>query len=385
MKPPRAPTLVGMAVGLVAALLVLGYASMQRTQVLPAMLSDEGGRIQAVVMQYATGSQFVAPVFQQYLGYQSADVKVYFACPGPEDFAEIRKLVGPVACQILPVYTGHVITAWSRDRWVALHSPVSNLVTLLSPKGENGQEDWPARAGDSKVGEDLANAFPAVFAAQRSGLFFDGGDFLADGSIVFVTRAVLDRNLQHTVTTRDSLLQALAHDLRLRPVLLDSGPQHHAGMFMMSAGADPQAPPNGSSRRVMVVADPSLGQRYYPRSPEADAAFTDGPDFSLETQKKYDAVAEVCGQNGYRVVRIPVVPARAGKMYLTYVNVILDRTGAGKPVVYMPTYARQEKLNRAATEVWQTLGYEVRPIDCTAVWQAGGTLHCLVNVFQRER
>ena len=30
-----------------------------------------------------------------------------------------------------------------------------------------------------------------------------------------------------------------------------------------------------------------------------------------------------------------------------------------------------------------SLGYEVRPIDCTTVWQRGGTLHCLVNVLGR--
>jgi hypothetical protein len=243
-----------------------------------------------------------------------------------------------------------------------------------------GADIWPQRAGDSKIGEDLARVLPDIFTAKRSELFFDGGDYLADAGNVFVTRNVLDRNLQHTVTTRDNLLLAIAHDIHLNPILMDDGPLHHAGMFMMSAGADPQNP----KQRIMMVADPSLGQKYYAASAETDAIFTGGPDFSAETQTKFDAVAALCRQNNYRVVRIPVVPAKAGKMYMTYVNVILDRTPAGKPLVYMSSFGGQEALNHAAAAVWSSVGYEVRPIDCSTVWDKGGTLHCLVNVFQRE-
>ena len=118
-------------------------------------------------------------------------------------------------------------------------SPSQNAalpVTLLSPKGEMGADTWPPRAGDMRIGEDLARAFPAEFHARRSDLFFDGGDFLADGPLVFATRALVERNLQHTVTTREHLTQAIAHDLGLTPILLDDGPLHHAGMFMMAAG-----------------------------------------------------------------------------------------------------------------------------------------------------
>jgi len=381
----RAPAVLGAGLGLAAAMLVLGYASMQRAPQLGSpMLSDHGGPIRAVVMQYARGSDFVAPVYRQYLQWQTADFTVYLACPAEADFQELRTLVGPVNCRLVPVYTGHDQTAWSRDRWVALGGGAAQEnpalpVTLLSPKGEMGAESWPPRAGDMHIGADLAQAFPAEFRARRSELFFDGGDFLADGPLVFATRALLERNLQHTVTTRQNLIQAIAHDLNLTPVLLDDGPQHHAGMFMMAAGPDPQ----DAARRVMLVADPSLGQPLYAPNPETDAAFSGGPDFSAQAQRRFDAVAKVCADQGYRVVRIPVIPAAAGKMYITYVNVILDRTPQGRPVVYMSSYGGQEKLNAAAAEVWASLGYEVRPIDCTTVWKLGGTLHCLVNVYRR--
>jgi hypothetical protein len=380
---PRAPAIVGAALGLAAALLVLGYASMQRAGRTTPMLSDFGGPIHAVVMQYAQGSAFVAPVYRQYLQYQSADLTAYIACPNEADFQEISALIGPVPCRLVPVYTGHDQTAWSRDRWVALAGAAPQNatlpVTLLAPKGEMGAESWAPRAGDMHIGEDLARAFPNDFSARRSDLFFDGGDFLADGTVVFVTRELLERNLQHTVISREKLLQAIARDLGLTPVLLDDGPLHHSGMFMMAAGPDPQDP----SRRVMLVADPSLGKPLYAPSTETDAAFSGGPDFSPATQQRYDAVAKICQDQGYRVVRIPVIPAAAGKMYITYVNVIIDRTPQGQPLVYMSTYAGQDQLNTAAAAVWTSLGYQVRPIDCTTVWKLGGTLHCLVNVFRR--
>lgn len=381
MKPRRAPALLGAALGLAAALLVLGYVSLRAPRHDAPMLSDVGGPVRSVVMQYAHGSDFVAPVFRQYLAWQSPDFTAYLACPAQADFDEITTLIGPVKCRLVPLFTGHDQTAWSRDRWVALTAADPKLpVLLLSPKGEMGAENWPPRAGDSHIGEDLARLAPDQFTARRSELFFDGGDFLADSTNVFATRALLERNLQHTVTTRENLLSAIAQDLHLNPILLDQGPAHHAGMFMMCTGPDPQNP----SRRVMLVADPSLAKPLYNASPESDAAFTGGPDFSPETQQRYDFVARACQDSGYRVVRLPVVPAAAGKMYLTYVNVILDRTPAGQPLVYMSTFAGQEKLNAAATAAWQSLGYEVRPIDCTPVWQLGGTLHCLVNVFRRN-
>ncbi|HVX83737.1 MAG TPA: hypothetical protein VH253_02885 [Phycisphaerae bacterium] len=38
----------------------------------------------------------------------------------------------------------------------------------------------------------------------------------------------------------------------------------------------------------------------------------------------------------------------------------------------------------AAAHTWASLGYSVRPIDCSSVWTKGGTLHCLIHVLQRQ-
>jgi len=53
-------------------------------------------------------------------------------------------------------------------------------------------------------------------------------------------------------------------------------------------------------------------------------------------------------------------------------------------IVYLPFYQGVERLNAAARAVWENLGFEVRPIDCTSVYRHFGCLHCLVNVLKRE-
>jgi hypothetical protein len=43
-----------------------------------------------------------------------------------------------------------------------------------------------------------------------------------------------------------------------------------------------------------------------------------------------------------------------------------------------------EPLNAAARKVWESLGYEIRPVDCTSAYRHFGCLHCLVNVLYRS-
>jgi hypothetical protein len=172
----------------------------------------------------------------------------------------------------------------------------------------------------------------------------------------------------------------LASAVKRRVILLEEAPDHHAGMFMASVGG-----------HVMLVGDPKLGRALLPAQFQADnqagsGEFMDlpgGPDFTAATQHLFDAVAEQCAATGYRVVRIPVVPARDGRTYLTYVNVLLDRVGERR-IVYLPYYRGAEALNAAAQAVWEKLGFEVRLVDCTATYRHFGCLHCLVNVLKRS-
>jgi hypothetical protein len=334
---------------------------------------DAGGAIGEVVVHFTRDAgPTVGTAYRDLLSQLPADVTVDVVCPEDEDFRAFTDRVGGVACRVRPVAVRHPVTAWSRDRWVAL-SPAHDgePVRLLLPREEEGAATWPARAGDERVGEDLANAFPDGVRALRSHLFFDGGDFVADERTVLVAEAVLRRNLQRTVGTREELEGVLASRFRRRVVLLHDVPDHHAGMYVMLAGGG-----------VAVVGDPSLALRTLggvPREPLCPC----GDDFSPATQRLFDSCAEQCAAAGFRVVRIPTVAGRDSRTFVTFVNALLDERD-GLRTVYMPSYANAPALTDAAERVWRGLGFAVRRVDCTRVYPEFGTIHCLANVLRRR-
>lgn len=375
----RAGVAIGLAVGLG---IVAATSHVRSTKVASGpVLSECDGHFRELVLQYEPSArEVVARTYRDFLGALEADVTVRVVCPTRAAYTSFLETAGPVRCRLLPIVAGHAMTTWSRDRWVAL-GPATNggPTTLWSPRGESADEIWPARAGDERIGQDIAAAmYPAVFA-RRSDYYFDGGDFLADSENVFVVSRVLPRNIQQTVFSREVFLAALGRELRRHVILLDESPDHHAGMFMASVGG-----------KIMLVGDPGLGGQFTPADAAANAGsgtneFMDlpgGPDFSAETRHRFDAVAAQCAGAGYRVVRIPVVPARDQKTYLTYVNVLMDRQGSRR-IVYLPFYRGCERLNAAGRAVWEKLGFEVRPVDCTDTYRHYGCLHCLVNVLER--
>lgn len=336
------------------------------------MLSECDGSIREIVIQYVAGADMVVPVYRDFLSQLPADVQVDVVCPDQTSFDELRERLHEIDCALHPILTGHAMTAWSRDRWVALTpNHPGDSITLLTPKEESAADVWPARAGDERIAFDLANQLAPRIVASRSPLAFDGGDLLADSNSVFVTGALIHRNVGVTVSNRAQLLAELRSELRRNIVLLDDCPDHHAGMFMMAV-AD----------HTMLIADPSLAALYGQLDSASFPALPGGPDLSDKTRQKLNAIAAQCQALGYKVVRIPTLPANDGKTYLTYVNVITDLR-AGRRIVYLPIYRGAESLNDAAERVWREIGYEVHPVDCTSTYTFFGNLHCLVNVLRR--
>jgi hypothetical protein len=369
--------LIGVALGLVGAALVLGLAGPLLTNNVATglMLSDCDGPLRELVIHYTPeAAPITGPLLAEFLRQLPAEVVVHVVCPDRAAFDDLSGRVGTHSCRLSPVIVGHEITGWSRDRWLAMApTKPGGRQVLVSPRGERGSDVWPARRGDERVGDDLARDPSCDVTSVRHELFFDGGDFAADNETVFVAPALLARNLHQTVQSRGELLSRLQGLLKRRFLLLEDAPDHHAGMFMMPVG-----------HRTVVVGDPAAGRRLWeamePR--QAAACFPQTPDFSEATQTRFDNVARQCAAAGYRVVRIPLVPGADRRTYLTYVNVILDERGS-RPTVYMPTYRGAETLKEAARQVWQGLGYQVHTVDATAAMPYFGSLHCLVNVMRR--
>ena len=372
--------LLGVVLGLIASAGILsvyegGVQRVPRCDSGP-LLSECDGRLREVVLHYtAEAAEVVVPTYHDFLRQLPANVTVDVVCPDKHTYDDLLARVGPTACCLSPVIVDHTITSWSRDRWLALGAFKEQTSVLLCPRNEDGAAVWPARAGDQRVADDLVATRRKHVSSLRSDLYFDGGDFTADNETVFVRPAVLFRNLQRTVHTRDELIENLAALLKRRVVLLETAPDHHAAMYML---------PTGGHR--VLVGDPRMARRVL-AEPSALATLQDylpgGPDFSETTAVRFDAVARQCQETGYRVVRIPVVPGVDGRTFITYVNAILDQRD-GRRIVYMPVFRSAEVLNRAAATVWNEMGYEVRPVACDDCGRNFGTLHCLVNVLRRD-
>ncbi|MBS3821260.1 MAG: hypothetical protein KGY81_05805, partial [Phycisphaerae bacterium] len=272
------------------------------------------------------------------------------------------------APSVRPLIVEHPITCWSRDRWLALSN--GRRTTLLTPAAENGQGSWPRRAGDARVGRDLAAALPEV-AHVRSDLYFDGGDCVADRHTAFITPDVTERNVGLSVRDVDELHHRLQAALKRPVVLLDRAPPYHAGMYMMPAGAG----------RV-VVGDPSLAEGVLDEATLA-ALLPCGVETSVEMQQRFDAVADACRDAGYAVTRMPTIVGTDGRTFLTWVNVIIDQRD-DRRTVYLPVFDGAAPLNAAATAIWESLDCEVRPINCTGSYRHFGSLRCLVSVLKRH-
>ena len=373
---------LGILIGLMGSAVVLsivdghGGRFQDDRSVRGTLASDCDGAIRELVIHYvAAAGDIVVPTYDEFLRQLPEDVTVHVVCPDQADFDDLSARLGAIDCTLSSVIVDHPITPWSRDRWLALATSEDHPATLLlSPRAEMAAAVWPARQGDQQVGGDLALALGARVLARRSELYFDGGDFVADRETAFVTPAVLLRNLQHTVHTREELIARLEEILGRDIVLLREAPDHHAGMYMMAVGD-----------RTVLVGDPAAGERLLEGSPSGTLdgfCHGEGPDFSTETIGRFDAVAEQCQAAGYRVVRIPIIPGRDGRTYLTPLNVILDQRD-GTRIVYMPIFSEVPSLNQAAREVWTELGYEVRPVNCDGCYPHFGSLRCLVNVLRR--
>ena len=345
---------IGVALGLAAALWLLqrGGAAGARGGTL---LSDADGAVRDYVVQYVpAAAPIVTPAYRSFLQQLPAYRTVHVVCPDQAAFDELVAAVGPVKCRLNPILVGHAITCWSRDRWLALDAGDAG-VTVLTPADEEGREVWLSRAGDKRVGQDLAESI-AFVTHRRNRLEFDGGDFVADQETVFITPRVAKRNGATTPEARALLAEEFEWAFGRKAVLLETAPPYHAGMFMMLTG-----------NRTAIVGEPVAGP--IPGSENPDRA-------------PFDAVADRLAEEGYKVHRIKVVPGSDGRTWMTFVNVIIDREGE-KKVVYMPVYRPVPELNNQAEAVWQSLGFTVRRVDCTETYQSFGSLRCLVSVLRR--
>ena len=202
------------------------------------MFPDYGGTVRSVVMQYAAGSQFVLPVYRDYLKWQGTtgtDFTVYMACPEPADFNEIKTSLAAAAghCNLIPVYTHHTMTPWSRDRWVALLGEKDRHASRSSlPKAEQRARRSGPNVPAIRISAMTSPASSPISSAPAAATFtlMAATSSPTAASSSRPALPAFTRNIQHTAATRDELARDISRDLGLNPIFMDDGPDHHAGM-----------------------------------------------------------------------------------------------------------------------------------------------------------
>lgn len=127
---------LGVVLGLVAggAMVVSGGAAGPRAagHEVRRLLSDCDGALDELVIHYVPeAAPIVATAYRDFLGALPADVTVRVVCPDGAAFDDLVRRVGNVDCDLAPVVTGHAMTTWSRDRWLAV-AGAEGPVTLHS-------------------------------------------------------------------------------------------------------------------------------------------------------------------------------------------------------------------------------------------------------------
>jgi hypothetical protein len=285
------------------------------------------------------------------------------------------------------------LSIWSKDRALIVadsnapivadgHSAASPLTTfLIPPKPKPGESGRPM---DWDIVPAVAAAAPAEFQTKEIPIAFDAGDFTIAGKRVLFDANLWERNRARGYPSA-AVFKARMSSLVGRDVVMlgaNGGdvPRHHMSMYMAAL-----------DDRTMLVGDPAWGSKlvgpgFQPGEKNAATGDLFIADESAETQARFDRAAHDLELAGYKVVRIPTI-AFDDKTYFAYTNGIYE-TRDGKKVAWVPAFAEGDDplvadLDTAARTVYQSLGYEVRPVTVRRLYPSHGTIGCVVNVLSR--
>ena len=225
---------------------------------------------------------------------------------------------------------------------------------------------------------------------KRSRFFFEGGNIVVSDGYVITGYSTIDA-LKHM--GESSAIRLLEREFGKKVIVVGSEdvtePHEHVDMYL--------TPINDS---LVLLADPTLAMDLLseglarPATPSSDPDGTGVRDeYEIEENGTVDLfeaddliasywhVKCQLERKGLAVERLPIIHL-GEECALTYNNVLME-TRAGRRIVYMPVYA-VGALDRAAAELYKSLGFEVRPVDVTRIYEYGGTIRCLTNILARK-
>jgi N-dimethylarginine dimethylaminohydrolase len=205
----------------------------------------------------------------------------------------------------------------------------------------------------------------------------EGGDLLVGRQVAFVGPRSLHLAAKRQRQSAGEIATALENAIGKRVVSIDiprsDSPieedlEYHLDMAMTVLADD-----------TVLLSDPAAGEAFAPATWERTSA----------RQRRIDAVAQrllaieqLLKAQGFAVLRMPALLLPSDSSVATYVNVLQEIDGTRREV-YLPQYGFAA-IDQAARERFEQLDYVVHPVRVERIYQAGGSLRCLVNVVARK-
>lgn len=346
------------------------------------VVPDTSGTIAEVLIHYdADLEDELEPVYRDLFAALPKDVRILVVCPSKraaEVFIETWS-------DMLWGRDVHVINAalpvsiWARDRLIA-----------RQPEDLSGQADGFLPVDNPAYEVEKRNDLLALEMLEQvhfipteldSLLHLEGGNVVSNRKHVFFgINGLRDNEGLPGVVLDKELAEILGRDYIVVEDREGSVPWLHVDMYLTPISDD-----------LVLVANPQMADELLFR-PEEDSDKCDlGRDWcSDETscssepqlQSQFDDVASLVRGHGYHVRRLPALVNSTDQWMVTYNNVIMDERGVQR-VVYLPVYDIPS-LDRVAVAIYRSLGFDVRTIDVSRVYEDGGAIRCLVNVTRRR-
>ncbi len=374
---------VALAFGIVAA---VGKAGATRSAEPPApqVLAEAEGALAEVAMHYVPRlAGVVREPYSDFLRQLPRDVSIRFVVPDDMTAAQTERMRGWLDSvdatlwqRSTLVRSSGPITTWSKDRALVTEAGPDGAAWLVAP-AEPGL-DWEERHNDWLTVESLVSASEGRYVRKVAPFDFDAGDFAMLSGAIVVDANLLEKNAHRDIRDVRTLARRFEAWFDAEVIVLgdEAGdtPPHHLSMYMTPLTGKTVLVGDPAAARAIVGVDFCPG----PRSAETRKPLC--ADFTAATQRRFDKVADELARRGFDVVRIPNVPLEP-KTYIAYTNGVFE-TRNGQRIAYVPMYG-VAKLDHAARETYERLGWKVRPIRVANVYAYHGTIGCLVNVLAR--
>jgi N-dimethylarginine dimethylaminohydrolase len=347
------------------------------------LVADDGGPVAEILLHYSVTSEpELGTIYHDLLQQLGQTVRLQVCCPNEQSVEAFSTRWGAAAVgqgrSVHVVNVNRPITVWARDRRISRQTPDGQFAPCFVPTAHATYD--PEKQNDLVL-TSLLWSTGLVPSVALTSMHLEGGNVVSNRRHVFVGANAFEDN-EHRFASEEGLFAELGR-LFGRPTIAIQGqdggvPWIHTDMYVTPIDS-----------KTVLVASPVLGCDLLPDR-KTILAVNRGKQVTVEfdtvsadsgRQQRFDDVARQLTDLGYQVIRMPALINVQKDWMVTYNNVIMDYQD-GQRVVYMPVYNIPE-MDQAAAQTYRALGFEVKPIDVSAIFQLGGAIRCLANVTRR--